>query len=141
MRFTRFITIAALLLAAAVLTAGSVSARSEGGAVVKAGHSSLGRILVDSHGKTLYLWAHDHGRKSTCYGECAEYWPPLLTSGSPRAASGARAALLGMTRRVGGGMQGTYKSQPPYYFAGGQKARQTPGERVTGVVGRWDPVS
>lgn len=141
MRLTRFITIAALLLAAAVLTAGSVSARSEGGAVVKAGHSSLGRILVDSHGKTLYLWAHDRGRQSTCYGECAVYWPPLLTSGAPRAMSGARAALLGTTRRVGGRMQVTYKGHPLYYFAGDKKAGQTAGEGLTGFGGRWDPVS
>src|SRR5262249_44429929 len=141
MRFTRFITIAALLLAAAVLTAGSVSARSEGGTVVKAGHSSLGRILVDSHGKTLYLWAHDHGRQSTCYGQCAVYWPPLLTSGSPRAMSGARAARLRPTRRVRGRMQVTYKGHPLYDFAGDKKAGQTAGEGLTGFGGRWDPVS
>ena len=53
-RFTRVLAVAVLVLAAAVLTTEAVAA-SRGGAVVKLGQSGLGRIIVDSHGKTLYL--------------------------------------------------------------------------------------
>jgi predicted lipoprotein with Yx(FWY)xxD motif len=141
MRFTRLLALAALALAAIALTAGTVAATSQSGAVVKIGQSSLGRILVDSHGKTLYLWAHDRGSRSTCYGDCAAYWPPLLTSGTPRATSGARSALLGTTRRTDGRMQVTYHGHPLYYFVGDKRAGQTKGEGLTGFGGRWDPVS
>ena len=98
---TGVLAVALLVLAAAVLTTGAVAA-GQRGAVVKLGRSSLGRIIVDSHGRTLYLWAHDKRGKSTCYGACASYWPPLITRGKPRASSGARSVLLGTTRRRDG---------------------------------------
>jgi len=140
MRFTRILMVAALALAATVLTAAAV-ADNKGGAVVKIGPSKLGRILVDSHGKTLYLWAHDKGAKSTCYGQCAAYWPPLTTAGKPIARWGARSALLGTTRRADGRMQVTYNRHPLYYFVGDKRAGQTAGEGLTGFGGRWDPLS
>lgn len=144
MRFIRLAALATLVLAAAVLTTTAAVAGSEqaqAGAVVKVGPTNLGRVLVDAHGKTLYLWAHDRGSRSTCYGDCAVYWPPLLTSGMPRAMSGARSALLGTTRRSDGRMQVTYNGHPLYGFAGDKKPGQTKGEGLTGFGGRWDPVS
>ena len=140
MRFTRILMVAALALVATVLTAAAL-ADNRGGAVVKIGSSKLGRILVDSHGKTLYLWAHDKSGKSTCYGKCATYWPPLTTVGRPIAQSGARSALLGITHRADGRMQVTYNHHPLYYFVGDKRAGQTAGEGLTGFGGRWDPLS
>jgi predicted lipoprotein with Yx(FWY)xxD motif len=140
MRFTRILMVAALALVATVLTAAAL-ADNKGGAVVKIGSSKLGRILVDSHGKTLYMWAHDKSGKSTCYGQCATYWPPLTTAGRPIAQSGARSALLGTTRRADGRMQVTYNRHPLYYFVGDKRAGQTAGEGLTGFGGRWDPLS
>jgi predicted lipoprotein with Yx(FWY)xxD motif len=88
-----------LLAGAVVLAAGAIIAASafggSGSAIVKVGPSNLGRVLVDAHGKTLYLWAHDKTAKSTCNGDCAEYWPPLVTSGKPRALAGANPKLIG----------------------------------------------
>src|SRR5262249_34546412 len=129
----------ALLAAAALAVAASGSADS--GTLVKVGSSSLGRVLVDSHGKTLYMWAHDKGTKSTCNGDCAEYWPPLLTRGRPLATGGGQAALLGTSRRSDGLMQVTYAGHPLYYFVQDAKPGQTKGEGLTGFGGRWDPVS
>lgn len=140
MRLKQILALVALALTATVLTAAAI-AGSDSGAVVKVGQSNLGRILVDSHGKTLYLWAHDKGGKSSCYGKCAAYWPPLTTAGKPVAGSGARSALLGTTRRSNGRMQVTYNRHPLYYFAGDKRAGQTAGEGLTGFGGRWDPVS
>ena len=101
-RLARVLALLVLVLAAALLTtAAAAGARS--GAVIKVGRSSLGQILVDSHGRTLYLWAHDKHHRSTCYGACAAYWPPLTTRGKPRATGGARQALLSTTRRRDGG--------------------------------------
>jgi Ca2+-binding RTX toxin-like protein/predicted lipoprotein with Yx(FWY)xxD motif len=137
----RVLTVAVLVLAAAAALAPGAAAANHRGAVVKSGQSSLGRIIVDSHGKTLYLWAHDRRSKSSCYGKCAKVWPPLTTRGRPRAVAGARRALLGSTRRIGGRMQVTYRGHPLYYFAGDRRPGQTAGAGLTGFGGRWDPVS
>jgi predicted lipoprotein with Yx(FWY)xxD motif len=136
---TLAVGIGALLVAAALTVSASGSAN--GGKAVKVGPSGLGRILVDSHGKTLYMWAHDKGRKSTCYGDCAVYWPPLLTRGKPLARTGAKARLLGTTHRRDGRTQVTYAGHPLYYFVQDTKPGQTNGEGLTGFGGRWDPLS
>jgi predicted lipoprotein with Yx(FWY)xxD motif/Ca2+-binding RTX toxin-like protein len=140
LRLTRLLFVAVLVFAAAVFATGAAAA-SHGGAVVKLGHSGLGRIIVDSRGKTLYLWAHDKRGKSTCYGKCAKAWPALITRGKPRAISGARSALLGTTRRADGRMQVTYRRHPLYYFVGDKRAGQSAGEGLVAFGGRWYAVS
>src|SRR6476660_2751218 len=111
MRLIRPLTAGALTVAtvAALALPGVAAAQS---ASVRVAPSSLGRILVDAHGKTLYLWAHDKGRTSTCNGQCAKYWPPLVTSGKPKAGAGTRAALLGASRRADKHTQVTYHGHP-----------------------------
>jgi predicted lipoprotein with Yx(FWY)xxD motif len=140
MRLTRAVTAGALSVAAAasLAVAGVASAQS---ASVKVAPSSLGRILVDSHRKTLYLWAHDKGRESTCNGQCAKYWPPLVTSGRPKAGAGALSSLIGASRRADGRTQVTYHGHPLYYYVGDKRAGDVKGEGLTGFGGRWDPVS
>ena len=83
-------------LVAAVAVAGGTNA---GGAKVAVAKSSLGRILVDSRGITLYDFPRDQGTTSSCYGACAALWPPLITKGKPVAGLGVRALLLGTTKR------------------------------------------
>jgi predicted lipoprotein with Yx(FWY)xxD motif len=135
------LALVALAFAAVAIVAVSASATANSGAVVKTGPSKLGQILVDAKGKTLYLWAHDKGRRSTCYGDCAEYWPPLISRGRPLARGSAQAGLLGTSRRRDGRMQVTYAGHPLYYFVQDTKPGQTKGEGLTGFGGRWDPVS
>src|SRR5690348_3672825 len=132
---TMAVAVGGLLAAAAFAVSASGSATS--GALVKVGPSNLGRVLVDAHGKTLYLWAHDKGAKSSCYGDCAEYWPPLVSTGQPRALGGANSALLGTSRRSDGRIQVTYAGHPLYYFVQDSKPGQTKGEGLTGFGGRW----
>jgi predicted lipoprotein with Yx(FWY)xxD motif len=141
MQFLKTLAVAVGALLTVAALAVSASGSADNGSLVKVGSSSLGRVLVDAHGKTLYIWAHDKGTKSTCNGDCAEYWPPLLTRGKPLAAGGAKAALLGTTRRSNGRIQVTYAGHPLYYFVQDTKAGQTKGEGLTGFGGRWDPVS
>ena len=129
-----------LVLGAALLTTAAAAA-SRTGAVVKLRQSSLGPILADSHGRTLYIWAHDKHRKSTCYGACAAYWPALTTRGKPRAIAAARQGLLSTTRRRDGRLQVTYHGHPLYRFSGDTKPGQTSGAGLTDFGGRWDPVS
>jgi predicted lipoprotein with Yx(FWY)xxD motif len=140
MRITRVFAVSLLSLAAAVaLAAPAVGAT--GSAKIHVGSSKLGRVLVNSSGHTLYMWAHDKGSSSTCYGQCAQYWPPVITSGKPQGLGGARASLLGTTKRHDGRKQVTYNGHPLYTFVMDTKPGQTKGEGLTGFGGRWDPVS
>src|SRR5512132_1508574 len=126
MRLTSSLTVGALTVAAAAELALPGVAAAQG-ATVKVAPSSLGRILVDAHGKTLYLWAHDKGRTSTCNAQCARYWPPLVTRGRPTAGAGARARLLGTSRRTDGRSQVTYGGHPLYYYVGDKRAGDVKG--------------
>jgi predicted lipoprotein with Yx(FWY)xxD motif len=141
MNFLKTLALAVGVLAATAAFALSASGSPSSGAIVKIGPSNLGRVLVDAHGKTLYIWAHDKGAKSTCYGECAEYWPPLISRGMPSAGAGAHADLLGTSRRRDGRVQVTYAGHPLYYFVQDAKPGQTKREGLTGFGGRWDPIS
>src|SRR5262249_35547471 len=139
-RFARVLALVVPVLAAAILTTAAAGA-ARSGAVITLRPSSLGQILVDSHGRTLYLWAHDKHHKSTCYGGCAAYWPALTTHGKPRASGAARQALVSTTRRVDGRLQITYRGHPLYRFTGDTRPGQTSGEGLTDFGGRWDAVS
>jgi predicted lipoprotein with Yx(FWY)xxD motif len=141
MHYLKTLTVAIGVIVAAAAFAVSAFGSATSGSIVKIGSSNLGRILVDAHGKTLYLWAHDKGRKSTCYGDCAAYWPPLITHGKPVARAGAKSGLVGTTRRSDGHLQVTYAGHPLYYFVQDTKRGQTNGEGLTGFGGRWDPLS
>ena len=88
-------------------TAPSGSDEAGGPETVKTGTSSLGTILTDGEGKTVYLWEHDPGTSSTCYGAFAQFWPPVLTAGAPVAGPGIQASLLGTATRNDGKVQVT----------------------------------
>ena len=59
---------------------------------VDVARTGLGSVLVDSQGRTLYLWQADITSKSTCTGACATAWPPLETSAKPTAGSGVKSS-------------------------------------------------
>jgi predicted lipoprotein with Yx(FWY)xxD motif len=105
------------------------------------GKTALGTILVDSQGRTLYLFTHDSGTTSMCSGPCATAWPPLVAAGAATATSGANAALLGTSRRADGTTQVTYNGHPLYRFVKDQNAGETNGQGVTAFGGSWFAVT
>jgi predicted lipoprotein with Yx(FWY)xxD motif len=111
------------------------------GPVVSTASTSLGRILVNSQGHTLYLFGKDKNGKSACAGMCAKFWPPLIAAGKPVAASGAEASKLGTTRRADGRMQVTYNHHPLYTFVKDTSKGQTNGEGVIAFGAQWGAVS
>jgi predicted lipoprotein with Yx(FWY)xxD motif len=110
-------------------------------AMVSTSSSSLGRILVNSSGHTLYLFEKDKHGKSACVGQCATFWPPLITKGKPHAMGGAKASLLGTTKRSDGRLQVTYNHHPLYTFVKDKKKGQTNGEGVDAFGAEWYAVS
>jgi len=135
----RGIRICGAALAVVVLVAGSAVALGAGGdrAMVKLRKTSLGRVLVDGSGRTLYLFEKDPFGRSACYGKCAVAWPPLLTTAKPHAGTGARAALLGTTKRKDGTLQVTYRGFPLYFFVKDTKPGQTIGQGLDGFGAGW----
>ena len=111
------------------------------GAVVSTAKTSLGRIIVNSNGRTLYLFGKDRNGKSSCSGQCAVFWPPLVTSGKPGVAGGARASLIGTTRRADGRLQVTYNHHPLYTFVKDTKAGETNGEGLNAFGATWHAMS
>lgn len=109
-------------------TVGRVSARS----------TSLGKILVDGGGRTLYLFEADKKNKSTCMGECVKIWPPLIVTGKPEAGTGGvRGNLLSTTTRDNGTKQVTYNGHPLYTFTGDHKAGDTNGQGDVAFGDTW----
>jgi predicted lipoprotein with Yx(FWY)xxD motif len=118
------------------------SARSATAATrVGVASSRLGRIIVDGKGRTLYLFEKDKRGRSACYGQCATYWPPLITHGKPVARPGVKRSLLGTTRRANGSQQVTYAGHPLYRFALDTKPGQTKGEGLNDFGAGWDVLS
>jgi predicted lipoprotein with Yx(FWY)xxD motif len=98
---------------------------------------SLGKVLVDSQGRSVYLFEKDSGPKSTCSGACAVEWPPVTTSGKPSAGSGVSASMLGTTKRSDGSTQVTYNGHPLYRFTGDMKSGDATGENVDAFGAEW----
>jgi predicted lipoprotein with Yx(FWY)xxD motif len=123
--------------------AGSSSAAASSGAAatLKAGSSSLGAIVTDGTGRAVYLFEKDTGTTSSCYGACAGAWPPVVTTGSPVAGSGATASLLGTTKRTDGTMQVTYAGHPLYYFSGDTNPGDITGEGSKAFGAGWDLIA
>jgi predicted lipoprotein with Yx(FWY)xxD motif len=130
-------TAAALSLTFGLGSALASSSSASAGTKVGVASSTLGRILVDAHGRTLYLFARDRNGKSACSGSCATYWPPLIASGKPHAIAGAKASLLGTTRRADGRRQVTYRHHPLYKYVGDSTKGQTNGQGLDLSGGKW----
>jgi predicted lipoprotein with Yx(FWY)xxD motif len=96
---------------------------------------SLGTYLTDPAGLTLYTHAGDSATSSTCTGQCAVAWPPLLvaTGGSATGASGVTGTFATLTR-ADGTVQVTYLGLPLYGWKGDTKAGDMTGEGVNGFV-------
>ena len=116
----------------------SAAGAESGAGVVSLGNvTKLGMVLVDSNGMTLYDFHKDKGTTSSCYGPCAEGWPPMLTEGEPTVGNGATASQLGTTERKDGTMQVTYAGHPLYTFVADKKPGEANGNDVSAFGGQW----
>ena len=91
-------------------------------------------VLTNAGGYTLYWFAPDTTSKSTCYGTCAAYWPPV--TGRPIAGAGVT-GKLGTIRRTGGATQVTYDGHPLYTYVGDSAPGQSTGNNINLNGGFW----
>jgi predicted lipoprotein with Yx(FWY)xxD motif len=119
-------------------TAGENSASTKGeGTVSATSISGLGTVLINSEGLTVYMFAKDNGATPSCYGACAQGWPPVVAEGKPSAGEGAMPSQLGTTKRKDGSMQVTYAGHPLYTYAGDTAPGEANGNESTAFGGKW----
>jgi predicted lipoprotein with Yx(FWY)xxD motif len=98
---------------------------------------SLGKVLVDSRGRTVYLFRKDAGGRSSCLAA----WPPVRAQGMPLPEPGLSPAKLTTTARSDGAPQVVYNGHPLYRYTGDTKPGDTNGQRVTAFGAAWFAVS
>jgi predicted lipoprotein with Yx(FWY)xxD motif len=92
---------------------------------------TLGNIITDKDGNTLYFFANDANGANNCTGGCTALWPNFNVNNllvSELAPGLALADFASIT--TPSGSQLTYKGWPLYYYAPGG-VRETPGQ-ITG---------
>jgi predicted lipoprotein with Yx(FWY)xxD motif len=137
-RVMALVAVLAVVGVVGVEAAGAAYGSGSRAATIKTRHTALGTILVDSKGHTIYLFEKDKTKKSTCSGACATNWPPVTTSGSPKASGGVNARKLGTTKRSDGSTQVTYNGHPLYLFVADQnRPGSTKGEGVDAFGAEW----
>jgi predicted lipoprotein with Yx(FWY)xxD motif len=132
-------TIAVLSAIAVAALVGAALAGAKQAPTVQLRSTALGKILVNSHGRTLYAFTRDKRNKDSCVriSGCASVWPMLKTSGSPTAGSGIKRSLLGTIRLSGGARQVTYAGHPLYMYSFDSGPGQTDYVGVSQFGGTW----
>ena len=100
---------------------------------------SLGTILVDADGKTLYTLTNGTVAVA-CTGGCLTAWPPaLLPAGTTTATGSAGVTKLGTTPS-GTDLQVTHDGLPLYRFAADTAAGDANGDGISSFGGTWHVV-
>jgi len=99
---------------------------------VSLGQTTLGSVLTDENGKTLYFFASDITGQPQCSGNCLTNWPVFYKE-NPTLGTNLVASDFATITRADGTKQTTYKGWPLYYYAGDTKAGDVAGEKVNNV--------
>jgi predicted lipoprotein with Yx(FWY)xxD motif len=152
---TIYIKVAALSIGAAfILTScggsSSDSAKSGGSTTTSqssspasglhVGHTSLGDVLVDGRGMTVYMLTSDKPDKSRCSAQCLAYWPPVAAPKSGSEPPGVTAALSNTTSTSGSSMA-TAGGWPLYTYVGDKAPGAVTGEGIPSFGGVWYALS
>jgi predicted lipoprotein with Yx(FWY)xxD motif len=135
-------TVAAAALA--VVPAGAApSARAASTQKLQLRSTSLGKVLVDSSGFTVFRFSKDTGSKNTCLStsECSTTWPALTSSGKPTAGPGVKGSLISTIKIAGGQHQVTYAGHPLYRYAAAGERAETSYAGAKQFGGTWLAVS
>jgi predicted lipoprotein with Yx(FWY)xxD motif len=104
-------------------------------------NSSLGQVLTDSAGKTIYRFATDSPGHSACTGTCLQYWPPVPAPASLPSSVEGVTAPLGSISRSDGTKQLTVSGYPVYTYASDKAAGDTTGQGLNLSGGLWWVIS
>ena len=119
--------------------AAQTSGGSSSAVLVKSASNSLGTILIDSQGMTLYHLSGEQNGKFICTSSaCVGVWHPLIAPSSGTLSG--EVGSLGTVKRPDGTVQVTYKGTPLYTFTGDQQSGETKGQGIKDV-GTWSVVT
>ena len=93
-------------------------------------------VLTTFNGMTLYERTSDPAPGSNCTGQCAQMWPPVLSSGTVISTAPIRGNLT--VHMTGNGKQVEYNGHPLYTYSGDMAPGQTKGQGVGNV---WQTIS
>ena len=96
--------------------------------IVKTGETSLGTVLTNNSGMTLYSFDKDSVGKSACNGGCAKAWPPVLASSSIK-----ETGNYTKITRNDGAKQWAYKDMPLYGWVKDKNPGDVTGDKFKNV--------
>ena len=122
--------------------AGTSATTSASGGAVGVATTSLGPVLVDSKGFTVYMLTADTKGHSTCSAQCLQYWPLVpAPAGSDISPVQGVSATLATTKATSGALMLTAGGWPLYTFVKDTAPGQVAGEGVNTFGGTWYAVS
>jgi predicted lipoprotein with Yx(FWY)xxD motif len=132
-----------LIAAAATLPAGisqaASPARAARSAKLQLRHTTLGKILVNGRGLTLFAFTRDPRNHDACVSiaGCTDIWPMMTSRARPTLGPGVRRSLVGTIKLAAGRRQVTYAGHPLYTYIASAGPGDTSyvGQRQFG--GRW----
>jgi predicted lipoprotein with Yx(FWY)xxD motif len=131
--------VALVLLLIAEAGAGAPAATAGSGAALKTGKVGSVTVLTTAKGLTVYTFAADTTPgKSSCYGSCAAYWPPVI--GAASAASGIPGTFATITR-TDGTKQVTWNGHPLYTYVGDHGPGTATGNNLNINGGLWKEIT
>lgn len=142
--------IAGLALTLAACSSGSTTSSGYGGSAppvttpttaaasgtVTVQDTTLGEVLADGQGMTLYMLTSDPKNGSGCTGQCATAWPPLIAQSAPADPAGSTAKFT-VFKRSDGTMQVAANGQALYTFQSDTAPGDVNGQGVKAPSGTW----
>ena len=117
---------------------GTTNAAAGGGTGIHVAKTSLGKVLVDSNGFTVYTFTRDKMNKSNCDAACLHFWPAVSPSGAKAAGVMGK---LGQTQDMSGSPIATVNGMPIYNYSGDHNPGDVAGQNSNKFGGHWYVVS
>ncbi len=110
----------------------TTTATGGSGTVIEVSDSSLGKIITNGSGMTLYMFKPDTPKSSACNSGCSSAWPPVAAPG--KNGTGVDDDDLGTITRSDGTKQVTFYGHPLYTYGGDSAPGDVTGQ---GSGGSW----
>ena len=113
----------------------TAAAASSGATLATATNSTIGQqILVDSSGRTVYLFMPDGSSKTTTVPAAIRAnWPPVKSTATPTVGAGLDPSKVAADMQTDGSDQVAYGGHLLYTFAGDKAAGDAKGQGLGGV--------
>jgi predicted lipoprotein with Yx(FWY)xxD motif len=121
-------TLAALGASVLILSSNISFAGHHLASEIKKAETSVGTVLTNAEGLTLYTFDKDEAGKSNCYDSCATNWPPM-----PAEASSKDDGDFTVVKRKDGTFMWAHDGQPLYTWVGDSAKGDVTGDGVGGV--------